>query len=591
MKKISIFVFFVLYLSILAVCGQQSQSWDSGRYIRVDEIKTDMPAYCLSVTKGEVVDKFDLKILSVIKNAQPGRDMILVISPDERLKNTGAVHGFSGSPVYIDGRLAGAMSAGWDGALEPLYLVTPIEDMLPIGQTSNVTDLNTISCIDPTAPLNISAICKKAESLLIKSARLSGKLPLSTNLSAQACQAIAQTLEPMGLVPLAGGPASGDSDNTDIVPGGVLAVPVCSGDIKMSVVGTATEVVGDKVYGFGHAFTSIGAVELPMSAGTVHAIVATRSNSFKLASPGQIVGTLRFDQNTGVVGFIGPKPEMIDLELKVRRFDDTQERVYHCKIAKHRELTPVVLRSVIMGASLDQGDLPPEHNIRYQCSYQLTNGRELKFGNFSSLESVQAPASELFALTATLMNNPFQSMQPARIAVEIDIQPQHRVVSLWETRLSNTTVAPGQTLQVFVKVKEFRSDIREFVIDFPIPQDCPQGRYVLQISGVDGYQSFLTKTAPQKFVVTDARSLLEGLQRVLNIANDRIYVCVSTTQSGISFRNAELASLPQTKTILLTDTKRIQPTTPYQNFIEASIGSDFVLSGAAVMDLIVEKNP
>jgi hypothetical protein len=371
----------------------------------------------------------------------------------------------------------------------------------------------------------------------------------------------------------------------------VLALPLCSGDIRMAVVGTSTEVVGDKVYGFGHAFTGTGSVELPMSAGTVHTVIATRSTSFKLASAGEIVGTLRFDRAAGVVGLIGQKPGLIDLEITIKRFDDPQQRVFQCQVAKDSQLTPMILRSAVIGAALYQGDLPPEHNIRYQCSFQFANGQNLQFGNFSSGESIQAPAMNVFALAAALMNNPFQSIPPRKISLEIDIRPENRVVSLLETRLSDTTVAPGNSVKVHIKIKAFRSSAKELVVDFPIPADCPQGRYSLQISGVDGYQNFLMKTAPQRFMVTDAKSLLDGLGMVLNIPSDRIYVCMSTSQSGISIRNAELADLPQTKTALLTDSKRIQPTAPYQNFIETSIPTEFVLSSSAVMDLIVEKNP
>ena len=106
---------------------------DTSRYIGLDEVRTDMEAYCLTVFKGNDIEKFPLKILSIVRNFQPGRDAILVVGTDERFIHAGTVHGCSGSPVYIDGRMAGALAAGWDGSKDPLYLVTPIEDMLRIG--------------------------------------------------------------------------------------------------------------------------------------------------------------------------------------------------------------------------------------------------------------------------------------------------------------------------------------------------------------------------------------------------------------------------------------------------------------------------
>lgn len=583
-----------IYLVLLAglSVAESAASWDSGRYIRVNEIKTDMPAYCLSVIKGDKVDKFNLKILSIVHNIRPGKDMILVVSTDERIKDAGAIHGCSGSPVYIDGRMAGALAAGWEGSLEPVYLVTPIENMLPIGQGADNKAVAKSTCyVEADSALNLDTVVQLAASDIQSSRSSMETLPLSTNLSFQACRALEPILATTGLVPIQSAAPAGVSSNTTMEPGGVLSLPLCSGDIHLAVSGTVTEVVGQKIYGFGHSFTGIGAIELPMSSGTVHSIIATQSTSFKLSSSGPTLGTLYFDHNDGVVGMIGRIPDLIDLEIKMNRFDDSRQRLFKCKVAKDRQLTPVILRSVITGAALNQGDLPPDHNVRYRCEFQLANGHTLRFENFSSNESIQAPAMNTFALAATLMNNPFQFMPPKKISLEIDIHPENRIDSLMEMRLSKNTVRPGETVTVYAKVKAFRSVPKELAIDFYIPADCPQGRYSLLVCGVDGYQNFLMKNAQQRFIVTDAKSLLSGLSMVLNIPSDRIYVCMSTTQSGISLRNTDLADLPQTKTALLADSKRIQPMAPYQNFTETSIQTEFVLNGMATADIIIEKNP
>jgi hypothetical protein len=596
MKKHSILACIYIIFTAILWAAEPAATWDSARYIRINEIKTDMPAYCLTVIKGDNIDKLDLKILSIIKNIHPGKDAILVVSTDERIKNAGAIHGCSGSPVYIDGRMAGAMSAGWEGSLEPVYLVTPIEDMLPIGQgaaelTQNNTSAKSNCYVEADSVLNLDSVTRLAMEDIQNSRKSLEALPLSTNLSLQACKALEPILATTGLVPIQSGATTGTSSSTTMAPGGVLVLPVCSGDINMAVSGTVTEVVGSKVYGFGHAFTGIGAIELPMSSGIVHSIIATHSTSFKLSGAGPILGTLCFDHNDGVVGVIGRMPELIDLEIKINRFDDPQQRVYRCKIAKDRQLTPVILRSTIIGAALNQGDLPPEHNIRYRCEIQFAGGRQLRFENFSSGESVQAPALNTFALAASLMNNPFQSMPPKKVSMEIDIMAGSRIASLLEVRLSKTIIKPGETVTVYAKVKKFRSESSELSVDFHIPSDCPQGRYSLQFFGVDGYQNFLMKNAQQRFIVTDAQSLLNGLGMVLNIPADRVYVCMSTAPSGISIRNAPLANLPQSKTALLADSKRIQPVAPFQNFIETSVAADFMLNGMAAVDVMIEKTP
>ncbi len=106
---------------------------DRSRYIGLDEVRTDMEAYCLTVLKGNEIEKFPMKIMSIVRNFEPKRDAILVVGTDARFIHAGVIHGCSGSPVYIDGRLAGALAAGWDGSKDPFYLVTPIAEMLRIG--------------------------------------------------------------------------------------------------------------------------------------------------------------------------------------------------------------------------------------------------------------------------------------------------------------------------------------------------------------------------------------------------------------------------------------------------------------------------
>ncbi|HML73979.1 MAG TPA: SpoIVB peptidase S55 domain-containing protein [Anaerohalosphaeraceae bacterium] len=571
-------------------------NWDSSRYILVDEVKPEMEAYCLTVFEGDKVERFPLKILSVVKQANPARHMILVIGTDERFKHVGSVHGCSGSPVYIDGRMAGALAAGWDGSIDPLYLVTPIEYMLAIGEGKEkpVTQANTTSYVELAAPLNLDAIAEKAMADWARTTSNNPKMPLVTNLSPQACSQLSETFASAGWMPLQAGDLaqSGDSSQmkSTFEPGGVLILPLCSGDIRMAVTGTVTEVVGDKVYGFGHPFNGIGAVELPMAAGKIHTVIATRDSSFKLGSAGEVAGTLRYDQECGVVGYAGPIPKLIDITVNVKRFDDPQNRTLRCKVVRDRSLTPRVLRSVVIGAALFQGDLPQEHAVSYHYNVLLENGRTIEFKGISSGNSVAAPAAELMSLAAALMNNPFQQMPPDKITLDIEITPKNLAVSLWDARLSDNVVKPGQTVTIQAALKGFRSEPIPFTIELPIPQDCPDGKYQLQILGSDAYQSFLSKTAPQRFTAVDAQSLLDGFNRILNIPQDRLYACLAISQSGLAVRNTELPNLPATKMMVLADAKRIQPISPYTNFIETSIQTGLIASGSASIEFTVDKN-
>jgi hypothetical protein len=194
------------------------------------------------------------------------------------------------------------------------------------------------------------------------------------------------------------------------------------------------------------------------------------------------------------------------------------------------------------------------------------------------------------SLAAALVNNPFQQMPPDKITLDVEITPRNLAVSLWDVRLSDNVVRPGQTVTIQAALKGFRSEPIPFTLELPIPQDCPDGKYQLQILGSDAYQAFLNKTAPQRFTAVDSQSLLDGFNRVLNIPQDRLYVCLPISQSGLAVRNTELPNLPATKMMVLADAKRIQPITPYTNFIETSIQTGLIASGSAAVELTVDKN-
>ena len=148
-------IFCILWMVLIGQMGR-AENLPPADCISLDEVRPDMDAYCLTVFSGSKVEKFPLKVLSVVRNQRPGQDMILVLGTDERFNQAGAVHGCSGSPVYIDGRLAGALAAGWDGSLDSLYLVRPIKDMLEVGTAQGTkVSASTTAAFDFSQPLDL----------------------------------------------------------------------------------------------------------------------------------------------------------------------------------------------------------------------------------------------------------------------------------------------------------------------------------------------------------------------------------------------------------------------------------------------------
>jgi len=305
-RRLLLFTFYFSVIFSAAVLQSETKAaqagilegiWDPAKYISLDEIKPGMEAYCLTEYGLAGIEKFGLEVVDVVRNVDPGMDLIYVKGTDERFIHTGPVAGCSGSPVYIDGRLAGALAYASFYSKDPLYGATPIEEMLKVGRGTRVGRSEQragqrLSVFDFTRPIDFAEIDRQFRNSLLKRSRnLSGVNPLpcpliTSGLPRGVCEQLDELVKPFGLMVVAGGSGGSnkveDSEKVELVPGACLVIPLVSGDITMSTFGTVTEVRGDKVYGFGHSYLGYGPVDLPMATGKVHTVVSSVYRSFKL---------------------------------------------------------------------------------------------------------------------------------------------------------------------------------------------------------------------------------------------------------------------------------------------------------------------
>jgi hypothetical protein len=431
-----------------------------------------------------------------------------------------------------------------------------------------------------------------------RSPNLNGVNPLpcplvTSGLPGEVCEQLDELVRPFGLMVVAGGgmgssPAGSDK-KVELAPGSCLAVPLVSGDITIATVGTTTEVVDDRVYGFGHWLLGYGTVDLPMATGVVHTVVSSTYRSFKVASPIETVGALRADESMAVFGQIGATAKTIPLTIRIDRYNDTQKRLYNCRVAYNRQLTPLSIRSAVAGAALQLGDLPPDHTVEYKVAIGMEGGESISFENVSATVGLNELVAESLGTVMLLMSNPYREVGIESLDFDIRISPRSVVSRIWSVDLSDSKVRAGEKIDIDVVVESVLAGKKKYRGTLEIPEDLAPGAYELNVCGSPYYERFLVKAVPYRFIAQSVPSLIDALNYTLSIGRDRLYFLLVLPPQGVAIEQSELPDLPETRTLVLQSSKRALRIQPYQQWVEQSLETDKVIINRKALKIIVEK--
>jgi hypothetical protein len=605
--RIAILVCLVVSGGVFGADAKQTATdglWDPQRYIGVDEIQRGMEGYCLTDYGDAGIEKFPLRVVNIIRDYEPGHNLILIMGLDERFKHTGPVAGCSGSPVYIDGRLAGALARGWVFQRDPLYGVTPIREMLEVGASKGshapASSSRTVAFkFDFSKPIDFAEIDKQITSVRLTSGHSpSGATALPcplqiSGLPAEACQQLVPQLEAMGFmaVPgLSGAMQGGTASAASFTPGGVLTIPLVSGDIKLETLGTVTEVRGNRIYGFGHSFFGFGATSLPLAGGQVYTVVSQLMTSFKLGTAGDVVGAITIDESVGVSGEIGAKARMIPLSVHVEPCNGAEPKTYNCQVASNQVLTPLLARATLAGAAMPfGGGFPPDHTIDYSATIRLENGQTIQFANTSTGMEIAELAVETSGSLALLMNNPYNCPEVASLEASVRVSPKNIEGYIWSVNVADSKVKPGQDIHLEFVIESFLKEKRKHEATLTVPKRVAPGKYNLMILGCAEYENFLRKAVPYRFIATNRKTLVEALNGALNVSRTKVYCLLVLPPEGIAMDRAELPSLPETKSMILQGNKWAIPAQPFPQWIEQVVETGTVVGDKEMVPITVEQ--
>src|SRR3984957_17056210 len=487
-----------LYLSVMLRVGavllvvaaiaalSPALSAQSNDILPLSQVRPGMQGYAYTIFAGDQVEKFDLEVIGVMPNfLGPQQSIILVQLKGEKVEHTGVVAGMSGSPVYLDGKLAGALSLKLGiFTKEPIAGVTPIADVLnPPVQSSAAQSAqsgqNTAQQFSPPSLPNDSSP-NPANNFAAQQITLptgAALEPIETPLvfsgfQASALREFSSQLQGYGFVAAQGGTAAPRPDDSQLKPGDMAGMVLVQGDASINSACTVTAVQADRVFLCGHPFLSLGDVQIPMARSRVLTTLSSDLASTKIVNVGGPIGTITGDHLTAVTGRLGKAPAMIPLELTTK--SALGEKVIHAEIVDHPKLTPLLVALTAFNG-LTQNVVYGEGTTLKLHAEILMKGHapveiENTFAPGDSLSPDGMPvALSLMSVVMRLFTNQFEAVKIENIAVQVESVPGRQSSSIGSAGLEKGEAAPGATLRLRVLLRPYRGAgrIEETTIKVP----------------------------------------------------------------------------------------------------------------------------
>ena len=511
-----------------------------------------------TVFNGNKIEDFQVEILGVLDNIGPKESLILARLSGGPLEHTGVMQGMSGSPVYIDGKLVGAVAMAFPFAKDPIAGIRPIEAMLRTSTTATPPS---------RAPATAAALAFNQHDLTRRIPRpepvLSGEArmidiatPLSFGgFSRATLDAFAPQLRALGLEPRQGVTSGGKIDPVmgnpaDLKPGSMISVQLMSADLAVGADGTVTHIDGNRVYAFGHRFLDIGSTALPFARAEVLTLLANTNTSFKISSAKEWMGTMYQDRNTAVAGELGKVPDMVPVTLNLSR-DGKAVESYQMKMVHDTMLSPLLLQMAVFSAIDATERTVGASSIRVTGQIEFQNASApLRINNMYAADNGSPMLASLSAAipVAFVMQGGFDSLQLKRVSINLEAFDQKKQLTIDGITTSRREVRGGEKLQLTVSLTGENGAETMRRVDYQVPVGAEPGALYFTVAdantaNIADFRQVLTATArtPGQLVST-----------VNNLhSNTKAYIRVWRADPAFQLEGADLPDPPASVSLIL----------------------------------------
>ena len=594
---LSVVVVYTFSLSYLAY-AQTSKPVET---VPLSQIHAGMKGVAYTVFQGTKPEPMDVEVLGVLKNANgPKSDIILVRLGGAKAEYTGVVAGMSGSPVYFNGKLAGAVAFRiGEFSKEPIAGVTPISEMLEI------------SALDRT-PMGVPLQAKSNPSITAKTsapglndARLSSTnqefanylKPIESPLvfsgfSEDAVQKFAPQFASQGIVPVMGVGSASDVKQTDpLVPGSAVSAVLVRGDMNIAATCTVTYIDTEHLLACGHPLMQFGMIALPMTKTEVLATLPSPLNAFKIVNATETVGSFVQDRHTGIMGEFGKQPEMIPVTLTIH--GGTAPKNFHYEVLNNARLSPMAVSTTVYNALHGVNEYGEEITYTMKGNIDVQGFPEVKLQDmFSSPDGMQ-PAAMQAAVSiggsfGKIYDNPYSMPDIKGLSLDFEITSERRWARLESARTDFSEARPGDEIMVEVLLRPYRGEALIQRIPVRIPASAAKGStvHVLVSDGEVLDRLHRGNASPQKLDLASTIGILNKQH-----ASNRVYVSVLNEDPEAMVEDKVMPALPLSVMNVMDGTHGTQDMTVLgeSSVSETATGPlEFVVSGAQLLPITIK---
>jgi hypothetical protein len=545
------------HLTTLAVLAAGLLHAQTTRFFPLKDIRPGLHGRGKTVFSGTRIEDFDVEILGVLQNIGPKQNIILARLSGGPLEKTGIIQGMSGSPVYIDNRLVGAVALGFPFSKEPICGIRPIEEMLASTPALSAAPTAHASLRDRSLTEHFP---RRETSQTFDSKLIDIATPVSfTGFTAGTLRQFAPQLRDIGLEPRqgisgGGGPGSSTGAQGPLLPGSMISVQLLSGDMSVGADGTVTHIDGKRLYAFGHQFLSVGATELPFARSNVLALLPNLSASFKISNSGEWLGAITDDGTTAISGELGRHPRTVPLTISVKGARGPQ--IFRMEMVNDSMLSPLLLQMAMYSTlesterTLGSASIAVHGNIQFQGNFPPVQLDNLFSGDFNvPLQSTLSTAIPV----AYALQNSLGGLVLKSIDLSLESLNVKRQAQIDQITASRRTVRPGEPIDLLVTLEgESGRDItRKFT--YRVPLGAPEGPLYFTVA--DGPTANVADFV--QFNVLQARPANQIISMLNQLRGNRLgYIRIWRSESNYQVEGADLPDPPPSVGMILA---RAQP--------------------------------